>query len=304
MKNLIQEWKKYLSSEKGFSEHTSSAYVIDLEYFCNFVADYFGNACSIEALNKLAIKDFRAWLAYRKRENFAASSTARSIAAVKNFFKYLIRFHQFSNKTIFTLRTPKRPDSLPKALNETQTNSALLSMKEIAKENWISIRDEALLYLIYGCGLRISEALAIKVKDLSADILRIRGKGNKERIVPILPQVVGHIKQYLEVCPFIRKADDCIFVGKQGKELDPGVFQRQIRNLRRALNLPESTTPHAFRHSFATHVLANGGDLKSIQELLGHQDLSTTQKYTKIEPTHLLEVYKKAHPYGRKKSNL
>lgn len=297
MNNLIQEWKSFLTHEKGFSEHTASAYVIDLEYFFKFLTVYQDVNVTISILEGLTIRDFRSWLTYRKKENFAASSTARAIAAVKNFFKFLIRFHNFSNKIIFTLRTPKQMESLPKALNEFQASTALINMQEMTKENWQGKRDEALLYLIYGCGLRISEALSIKVKDLSSDTLRIIGKGNKERILPILPQVVSHIRQYLDLCPYPYDNNDYIFVGKQGKKLDPGVFQRQIRILRRALNLPESTTPHAFRHSFATHILSNGGDLKSIQELLGHQDLTTTQKYTKIEPSHLLKVYKKSHPF-------
>ena len=302
MDNLISEWNKFLSDEKGFSEHTASAYVIDLNYFCKFISSHHSRNCSIGLFESLSIKDFRAWLAYRKRENYAFSSTTRAIAAVKNFFKFLIRFHNFTNKAIFNLKNPKQPSSLPKALNESQTNFALDSISEVSKESWLALRDQALLYLIYGCGLRISEALSLKVKDLSKDVLRVKGKGQKERIVPLIENVTSHIEKYLAVCPYSREKEDFIFVGKQGKQLDPGVFQRQIRDLRRLLNLPETTTPHAFRHSFATHILANGGDLKSIQELLGHQDLTTTQKYTKIETKHLLDVYSKAHPHAKTSS--
>lgn len=296
LKTLINSWHEFLIHEKSFSKHSSSAYLIDLNYFCKFIGEHNAKNCSFEALEQLSISDFRSWLSYRKRNNFAFSSTTRAIAAVKNFFKYLIRFHGFSNKAIFNLRSPKQLASLPKALNQSQTNSALNISAEISKENWIAMRDQALLYLLYGCGLRISEALSLKIKDLSKSTLLVRGKGNKERIVPIIDSVRDHIKEYLNLCPYTRDDEDYIFVGKQGKILNPGVFQRQIRYVRNLLNLPETTTPHAFRHSFATHILANGGDLKSIQELLGHENLNTTQKYTKIETSHLLNVYSKAHP--------
>ncbi len=303
MDSLVKSWQEFLSGERNFSNHTVSAYIIDLNYFLEFISNHHSSNSSIELLEKLSLQDFRAWLAYRKRENFAFSSTTRAIAAVKNFFKYLIRFHNLTNKAIFNLKSPKLPASLPKALNEEQTFSALQSSLEIANEPWIALRDQALLYLIYGCGLRISEALSIKVKDLSSKMLIVRGKGNKERMVPIIETIVTHIKQYLEICPYALSDNDFIFVGKQGEQLNPGVFQRQIRHLRNQLNLPETTTPHAFRHSFATHILANGGDLKSIQELLGHQDLTTTQKYTKVDAKHLLDVYNKAHPHGGSSSN-
>jgi len=293
---ILHKWNSFLISERGFSNLTASAYITDLNYFCQFITEHRCETCSIALFESLSIQDFRAWLSYRKRENFAFSSTNRAIAAVKNFFKYLIKYHNFTNKMIFNLKSPKQASSLPKALNEQQTSTALESISE--KIPWLKQRDQALLYLIYGCGLRISEALSLRVKDLSKDVLLIKGKGNKERIVPILLTIIAKIKQYLAICPYNLGAEDFIFIGKQGKQLDPGVFQKQIRDLRNKLNLPETTTPHAFRHSFATHILTNGGDLKSIQELLGHKDLTTTQKYTKIDANHLLNVYKKAHPYS------
>jgi integrase/recombinase XerC len=298
MDKAIQEWQDFLISEKGFSEHTSSAYIIDLTYFCKFISNHCSTPCSTHVLDKLSLQDFRAWLAFRKREGLAFSSTCRAIAAVKNFFKYAIRYHLLTNKAIFNLKSPKQPSSLPKALNENQMHSVLDNSGETAKETWLALRNQALLYLLYGCGLRISEALSLRVKDLAKDPIVIKGKGNKERIVPLLPIIVEQIKQYLAICPYSLTDNDLVFIGKQGKPLDPGVFQREIRHLRNLLNLPETTTPHAFRHSFATHILANGGDLKSIQELLGHTDLTTTQKYTKVESKHLLDMYKKAHPYS------
>jgi integrase/recombinase XerC len=298
MEKLIKAWDNFLVSERGFSTNTSSAYLIDLKYFSDFISQHCSSPCDIKLLETLTIQDFRSWVAYRKREGLAFSSTNRAIAALKNFFKYLIKFHGFNNKTLFNLKSPKQPSTLPRALNNEQTMSSLEGAGELAKSPWLAQRDQALLYLLYGCGLRISEALSLRVKDLAKSNLLIKGKGNKERIVPILESVIEQIKQYLALCPYPRSNDDIVFIGKQGKPLDPGVFQRQIRLLRNQLNLPENTTPHAFRHSFATHILRNGGDLKSIQELLGHKDLSTTQKYTKIDATHLLDVYKKAHPFG------
>jgi len=298
VEEIIKSWCDFLVSERGFSEHTSDAYITDLRYFIKFIINHKSKACDINTLESLSLQDFRGWLAYRKRENFAFSSTNRAIAAVKNFFKYMIRYHGLINKSIFNLKSPKQPSSLLRALSQEQTNDSLKEAADLAKSPWLAQRDQALLYLLYGCGLRISEALSLKVKDLKKSTLIIKGKGNKDRIVPILKTIVQQIQQYLDLCPYPLEKDDFIFIGKQGKKLDPGVFQRQIRLLRNQLNLPESTTPHAFRHSFATHILKNGGDLKSIQELLGHKDLTTTQKYTKVDATHLLNVYKKAHPLG------
>lgn len=298
MKELIKNWQDFLKLEKNFSSHTVSAYIIDLNYFLKFISNYHSSSVSLDLIEKLSLQDFRAWLMNRKRNNFAFSSTTRAVAVVKSFFKYLIRFHNLTNKAIFNLKSPKIPSSLPKSLNEKQVLLAIDTSTNDANEAWISLRDQALLYLLYGCGLRISEALSLKVKDLSKDFLIVKGKGNKERKVPIIDTITKQIEAYLEICPFILKESDLIFIGKQGKPLNPGVFQRQIRYLRNKLNLPETVTPHAFRHSFATHILTNGGDLKSIQELLGHQDLTTTQKYTKIEAKHLLDVYNKSHPHS------
>ena len=294
----IEKWQEYLANEKNFSSHTVESYISDVKYFLKFCFIHFNQKIDITLLSELTLSDFRAWLSYRKREDFALSSSARAIASLKNFFKYLLKFHQFSNKAIFSLRSPKLAASIPKALNQNQTFTALENAENLAKENWLSLRDKALLYLLYGCGLRISEALNLKKKDLNKDFLLVRGKGSKERMVPMMTLLVDLIDNYLSFCPFEIKDNDFIFIGKQGKKLDPGVFQRQIRYLRNLYNLPESTTPHSFRHSFATHLLTNGSDLKSIQDLLGHESLVTTQKYTKVDARHLLEVYKKSHPYG------
>ncbi len=298
MREIKQKWQDFLVNERGFSPATAESYLIDLKYFLIFIEEYLGSYCTIEVQEKLSIRDYRSWMAYRKNNGLAFSSTARALAALKNFFKFLTRYHGFQNKSIFSVKSPKQARSLPKALNEEQSKASLSNLEEFSEEAWIAQRDRAILYLLYGCGLRISEALALNRNDFDSKVLVITGKGNKQRIVPLLDDVIREIKTYIELCPFSLKDKDPIFLGKQGKTLDPGVFQRQIRKLRNLLNLPESTTPHAFRHSFATHILAHGGDLKSIQELLGHKDLTTTEKYTKVEASHLLDVYKKAHPYN------
>ncbi len=300
MQEVIDLWHQYLKNEKSFSHHTVAAYLTDLHYFLDFIAKHYGSIISVNLLEILTLQDFRAWLAYRKREDFAFSSSVRSIAAVKNFFKFLVKYHNFKNKTLFNLRNPKLLNSLPKALNQEQTFAALELEESFASESWLGLRDQALLYLLYGCGLRISEALSLKVKDLKSDYLVVHGKGNKERLVPLMEIIVLRIQEYLKICPYPRQQDDFIFIGKQGKRLNPAVFQRYIRNVRNQLNLPETTTPHSFRHSFATHILTNGGDLKSIQDLLGHESLITTQKYTKLDSKHLLNIYNKAHPCSKK----
>ncbi len=299
LSNLVISWKDFLQNEKAFSSHTVNAYETDLRYFILFLNSYLGKEIDLNDLENLKIVDFRAWLSQRKRNELAFSSSSRAIAALKNFFKYLIRFHHFSNKTIFNLRNPKVSPSIPKALNENQTFMVLKTSEENSSELWIGIRDKALLYLLYGSGLRISEALSLRIKDISKDFIIIKGKGNKERIVPLINEVKDLIIKYLELCPYKFKQESFIFIGKQGKTLNPGVFQRNLRNLRRKYNLPENMTPHTFRHCFATHILANGGDLKSIQDLLGHESLVTTQKYTKVDAQHLLDIYKKSHPYAK-----
>lgn len=298
MKDIIHKWSDFLIKERGFSDLTAQSYLIDLKYFISFLEDFKQESCNIETFENLNIRDFRSWMTFRKNSNLAFSSTARALAALKNFFKYLIRYHNFSNKCIFSVKSPKQAKSLPRAINEEQSDLSLNKLEELTEEAWLAKRDRAILFLLYGCGLRISEALSLKKCDFDNETLIIKGKGNKERIVPLIENVAKEVKEYIKLCPYTLKENDLIFLGKQGKALDPGVFQRQIRKLRNIYNLPENLSPHAFRHSFATHILSRGGDLKSIQELLGHKDLTTTEKYTKIEASHLLKVYNKAHPQG------
>jgi integrase/recombinase XerC len=294
----LTEWLAWLSDQKGFSRHTVTAYAIDIRHFIAFVGKHAGGEVTIAGLKALALRDFRSWLAARHGENFILTSTARALSVVRSFFRYLEKQGVMENPALFHVRMPKLPKSLPKALGETQAMDSLMSVGAGHKETWVQLRDVALLTLIYGCGLRISEALALAPGDIpeGAPTLTLMGKGRKERMVPILPQIHDAIAAYKKACPFDLEKGEALFRGLRGKPLQPAIFQKEIRQLRSALGLPDSATPHAFRHSFATHLLASGGDLRTIQELLGHADLSTTQRYTKVDHERLLSAYQKAHP--------
>ncbi len=216
---------------------------------------------------------------------------------MRNFFKFLDRHELVHNVAIKAVKTPKLPRSIPKSLSQIEAKEALTVIGELHDTPWIGARDMAILTLLYGCGLRISEALNLNVEDVpSGDAIVITGKGNKQRVVPVLPIVSDAIKYYRSLYPNHRKKSGPLFVGSQCKRLNAGVIQRQVRKLRALLGLPETATPHALRHSFATHLLAGGGDLRTIQELLGHESLSTTQRYTEVDQARLLEVYRDSHP--------
>jgi len=294
----LKDWLDYLENQKICSKHTISAYRVDIRNFLEFINKHSGESVSLAKLGELDLRDFRSWLAYRHKQKFTATSTARSLSVVRSFFRRLEKNQIVSNAAIFHIRTPKLAKTLPKALPESQALAALDNIGSEHKEDWVELRDVALLTLIYGLGLRISEALNLTPKDIKSDAktIIIKGKGNKERMVPILPQVGIAIEAYKKSCPFDLEKDLPLFRGVRGKALNPAIFQKEIRLLRTSLGLPQSATPHAFRHSFATHLLAGGGDLRSIQELLGHSDLSTTQRYTKVDNERLISAYQKAHP--------
>ncbi len=252
---------------------------------------HLGAEVAVDDLKNLEARDIRAWLASRL-EHFEAASTARALSTVKSFFRWLEKQGAIKNAAIFHIRSPKIKKSLPRALAETQAAEALSAIGTQHEEEWINKRDLALLVLIYGCGLRISEALSLRYGDIpEGDALIITGKGNKQRMVPVLPVVKEAIADYVSACPYPFIPATPLFLGQRGKALDPAIFQLQLRKLRRAIGLPESATPHAFRHSFATHLLSAGGDLRSIQELLGHASLSTTQRYTHVDKERLLKAY-------------
>jgi integrase/recombinase XerC len=296
LQQAIQAWQDWLRDLRRCSPHTLLSYGNDLRHFCRFMSAHKGGRVDFADLRGLEPRDIRAWLAQRVQE-FEPASTARALSTVKSFFRYLEKNHGVENAAIFHIRGPRLKRALPRALAEEQAGRALQAIGQQHEEEWVNKRDLALLVLIYGCGLRISEALGLRYADRPAgDSLSITGKGNKQRMVPVLPLVKTAIEEYIAACPHPFAPDSPLFYGKRGKALDPAIFQLQLRKLRQALNLPESTTPHAFRHSFATHLLSAGGDLRSIQELLGHASLSTTQRYTHVDRERLLAAYKTAHP--------
>lgn len=296
----IEKWCRWLESERRASKHTADAYGRDLSAFLTFLTDHLGGEASLADLNKLKPADFRSYLAHRANTGVARSSIARGMSTLRNFFKFLERSDLVHNPAVKAVKTPRLPQTVPKALDEDEALAAITSAGDMYDEPWLAARDTALFLLLYGCGLRIGEALSLTCGDIpKSDTLRILGKGQKERIVPVLPVVHEAIAAYRKICPFAPDRDGPLFVGKRGKVLNPGVVQRQVRRLRAMLGLAETATPHALRHSFATHLLAKGGDLRTIQELLGHASLSTTQRYTVVDAARLSKVYDAAHPRAR-----
>ena len=294
----IIKWQKYLRNERGYASHTIISYLHDIEDFVNFIKKHKNKNPDLDDIINTDIHIMRSWLSMRKSADYAASSSARSLSGVKSFYKFIYQVTSKANHAILAMRSPKKAQILPKALSFENVMLAINSSPEFEKNDWLAMRDKSLLMLIYAAGLRISEALGICRKDLSSDYLVIKGKGQKERIVPLLDGALSTINQYLALLPFPINQDESIFRGEKGGALSAAVFSRQLIKLRRNLGLPEHTSAHAFRHSFATHLLENGADLRSIQELLGHSDLSTTQRYTKVNIDHLTKSYKSAHPFG------
>ncbi len=304
LQEALADWQKWLSSERRTSRHTVDAYARDVSGFLAFTADYLGAPAGLAGLSSLQAADFRAWLAQRTREGLSRTSTARALSAIRSLFRFLERTGRASNPTLAEIRTPRLRKSVPRPLTESDALDLLRRAAELAPEKWIAARDVAVLTLMYGCGLRIDEALSLDQEDAPVgDILVITGKGRKQRLVPLLPAVVDAIDTYRRACPFPREAGRPLFYGARGGRLNAGVVQRMVRTLRLDLGLPESATPHALRHSFATHLLAGGGDLRTIQELLGHASLSTTQRYTEVDVQQLTNVYERAHPRATTRSH-
>ena len=296
----ITRWLSYLGAERRMSVKTLDAYRRDVLQFLNFMTDHLGSAPTLKQLAKLTPADIRAFMAARRSEGSGNRTLMRTLAGCRSFARFLERNRKGKVGALAAIRTPKLPRTLPKPL-------AVSAAKQIAdmdlregeeREPWIIARDAAVLALLYGSGLRISEALGLKRRDFTgkSDSLTVTGKGNKARMVPLLPQVTKAIADYLALCPYENPPNGPLFVGARGKSLSPRVVQLTMARLRGALGLADTATPHALRHSFATHLLARGGDLRSIQELLGHASLSTTQIYTGVDAEHLLEVYNNAHP--------
>ncbi len=295
IKQLIAQWQSWLLNERRYSPHTLDAYSRDLSGFFDFAAEHLGKVPETADLAKLEVHDFRAYLSQRAARHIDKSSLARELSTLKNFFKWLARYDILRNPALSVIRTPRRAKVLPKALEVNDTFNVIDEAQNLASNSWQGLRDTAIFTLLYGCGLRISEALSLNVGDIgNNDFLRIKGKGNKERIVPLLPVVVENINKYLAECPYQPKQGEPLFLGARGDRLVPRIIQRQMQKIRAYLGLPDNLTPHALRHSFATHLLAEGTDLRSIQELLGHASLTTTQRYTDVQIETLKKEYDKA----------
>ncbi len=298
----IEDWHAWLRSERRASPHTCAAYLGDLTSFLRFTAEHLGGRPSLRDLDALRPADFRAWLAARAAAGLSRGTSARGLSVVRGFFRWLARSGLVDNPALSALTTPKAPRPAAKALSAEEAQEALDTVPELAREAWIGKRDAAVIALLYGCGLRIGEALSLTRREAphaGQAALKVSGKGGKERLVPVLPLVVEAIRDYLAACPHELAPEGPLFVGARGKALGARRIQERLAELRALLGLPETASPHALRHSFATHLLAGGGDLRAIQELLGHASLSTTQRYTEVDAAGLLAVYRRAHPRAR-----
>lgn len=298
VQSQIALWMRELGSVKRLADKTLEAYGRDLGQFMSFLAGHMGGPITLQSLKELRAADIRAFMAQRREESLGSRSLARVLSALKNFFAFLEREGVLATEAFNAIRAPKIPRSLPKALTVVEAKKTIAAVDEMEEQPWVAARDMAVISLCYGAGLRISEALALTKGDLESDVLRVTGKGDKIRMVPLITPVRQAIEEYLKLSPLKLWPEDPLFRGVRGGVLSPRLIQKRMEQLRSALGLPPSATPHALRHSFATHLLGKGGDLRAIQELLGHASLSTTQIYTAVDTERLMESYAKAHPRG------
>ena len=297
-----RRWLAHLAAERRMSPKTVEAYERDARQFLSFLAEHMGEQPTLKSLAALAPRDVRAFMAARRADGIGSRSLMRSLAGARSFARYLERNGKGSVGALAAVRAPKVPKTLPKPLTAASAKRLVDTDLRAGEERepWVLVRDAAVLALLYGSGLRISEALSLTREAVPApgkgDAITVRGKGNKARMVPVLSQVLQLIADYVALCPYRLADQGPLFVGARGGALGPRIVQLTMARLRGALGLAETATPHALRHSFATHLLARGGDLRAIQELLGHASLSTTQIYTAVDSEQLLQVYRSAHP--------
>ena len=301
--DLARAYRDYLTHlglERRVSPNTIAGYGKDLSRFLIMMADHLGGHPSLADMSALRPADFRAWMARRSNDGLAKTSMARALSALRGFFEWMARQGLADNPAVVHLRGPRLPRSVPKPLSVPDAEAVLDMAGDIARQPWVQKRDVALVTLIYGCGLRSAEALGLKRRDVPlGEELRVLGKGSKERIIPVLPVVRKAVQAYLDVLPHAGEPDDPLFLGVRGGALDARQLRALMQQTRLLLGLPDTASPHALRHSFATHLLAGGGDLRAIQELLGHASLSTTQRYTAVDPAGLMKAYLAHHPRAR-----
>ena len=296
-RDALEAWLAGLSGLKDRSDATLEAYRRDVVGFLSFLAGYKDGAAGLGPLSQVSLTDMRAWMAHERSRGLSARSLARALSAVKTFYRWLAEREGFDPTAVLATRSPKYTKKLPRPLAEDAAKAVIETVELQAREAWVAARDVAVVTVLYGCGLRISEALGLTGADHPLpETLRITGKGGKERIVPVLPAARDAVARYVRLAPFELAADGPLFRGVRGGALSASLVQKTVAAVRMQLGLPATVTPHAMRHSFATHLLTAGGDLRAIQELLGHASLSTTQAYTAVDTARLMDVYAKAHP--------
>ncbi|MDQ2093728.1 tyrosine recombinase XerC [Rhodalgimonas zhirmunskyi] len=296
-RDALQDWLARQTALNGASPNTIDAYARDLGEFLSFMTMHKGAAQGLGPLMRLTVSDMRAWMAHVRGRGVAARSLARKLSAVKSFFRWLSEREGAEVSAVLAARSPKYQRKLPRPLAEDAAATMIETIDLQTENQWVASRDMAVMTLLYGCGLRISEALALNGRDAPLpSVMRIVGKGGKERVVPVIDVARDAVERYLALCPWPQEADAPLFRGVRGGRLGARAVQKAMERARAQLGLPASATPHAMRHSFATHLLSAGGDLRAIQELLGHASLSTTQAYTAVDQARLMEVYDRAHP--------
>jgi integrase/recombinase XerC len=296
---LLSHWIAHLRDERRFAANSIEAYERDVSAFLDFLQSHLGGEPDTRALAELEPRDLRAYLAFRRQgpDALGDRSISRALAAIRSFYRYLERRHGVTNARLSLVRGPKLKRPLPRPVSEAAARDLISEAQTAAGEEWIGARDAALVTLLYAAGLRISEALALDGGDRPLpEMLRVVGKGGKERLVPLLAAARQAVERYAELCPFALTEDAPLFRAARGGAMSPRMAQALMQALRGRLGLPSSATPHALRHAFATHLLAHGGDLRAIQDLLGHESLSTTQAYTSVEAQKILQSYRRAHP--------
>lgn len=295
--DALDGWLAHQRALAGSAENTLKAYQTDVLGFLGFMGQHHGEAQGLGPISRMTTRDMRAWMAHERGRGVGPRSLARSLSAVKTFYRWLAEREGFEPAAVLSVRAPKFQRKLPRPLEENAATAMIDRVGLQAQEPWIAARDIAVVTLLYGCGLRISEALSLTGRHVPlSEVLRVTGKGGKERIVPVLPAARTAVAEYLRLCPYPIPEDGPIFRSLRDKPLSARAIQKVMEQARMQLGLPATATPHAMRHSFASHLLAAGGDLRAIQELLGHASLSTTQAYTAIDAAHLMAVYDKAHP--------
>jgi integrase/recombinase XerC len=297
--DAVRRWRRNLAGERRLAPKTVEAYDRDVEQFLRFLTVHLGGPPTLADLAGMKITDIRAFMASRRNEGAGSRTLARGLAGIRSLIRFLEKQNEANGAAFRAIRAPRQKRSLPKALQKENALRVVSVEESLDEEPWIAARNAAILALLYGSGLRISEALGLARGDApptGGGMLRVIGKGSKERVIPVLPVVARGIADYLKLCPWNPGPEGALFLGARGERLNPRIVQRAMAKLRGALGLPDSATPHALRHSFATHLLSSGGDLRTIQELLGHASLSTTQIYTAVDTARMMEAYDKAHP--------